>query len=228
MARILLLRHGETDWNRVDRIQGWGNISLNDRGRKQARAAAEFLADQYPDLDRLLSSDLPRATETATAITSIDAFGHLEVEYDPVWRERKFGVYQGQAGDRFFEENPEFAVLDGPEDAKHNVPEEGESYVAFRERVSSAWEDLRMETDDTALVVTHSGVIRAIIAAVEGAIIENVFLEYDVANASITEILVDGEPRIDGVNRVTHLPSSQSPASQSPPREKTRSPREKD
>jgi len=208
MSRVLLLRHGETDWNRVDRIQGWGDISLNARGQKQAQAAAEFLADRYPGLDRLLSSDLPRAAETARAVASCGAFAHLDIEYDPVWRERDFGVYQGYEGDTFFEENPEFAMLDGHDDAKQNVPEDGESYVAFRERVRSAWTDLRVDADETALIVTHGGVIRAIIAAIEGSVIENVFAEYDVENGSITEIVVDGEPTLDAVNHVGHLSSS--------------------
>lgn len=207
MGRILLLRHGETDWNRIDRIQGWGDISLNARGRKQARAAAQFLADRYPDLDRLVSSDLPRAIETANAVALREAFEHLEIEYESLWRERDFGIYQGQEGDQFFEENPEFAMLDGHDSAKQNVPEEGESYVEFRERVCSAWADLAAEVEGTVLVVTHSGVIRAIIAAIEDEIIEDVFYEYDVENGSITEVVVDGEPRLDGVNHVGHLSS---------------------
>ena len=208
MARILLLRHGETDWNRVDRIQGWADVSLNARGRSQAHEAAEFLADQHPGLDRLLSSDLPRAAETAAAVASTDTFAHLTVERDAAWRERDFGVYQGQAGDAFFEENPEFAVLDGQDGAKHNVPEDGESYVTFRDRVRSAWGDLQPAPDDSVLVVTHSGVIRAIIAAVEGEPIENVFTTYDVDNGSITEIVVDGEPRVARINHVEHLSSA--------------------
>ncbi len=209
MDRILLLRHGETDWNRIDRIQGWGDVSLNPCGRTQARAAAQFLAEQYPNLDRLLSSDLSRAAETAKIVASTEAFADLDIEYDRSWRERDFGVYQGQEGDRFFEENPEFAMLDGDDDAKRNVPEDGESYVAFRERIRAAWNDLRTEVDGTVLVVTHSGVIMAVIAAVEDAIIENVFYEYDVGNGSITEVDVDGKPRLDGVNHVDHLSSSQ-------------------
>jgi probable phosphoglycerate mutase len=208
MGRILLLRHGETDWNRIDRIQGWGDISLNPRGREQARAAAQFLAKQHPDLDRLISSDLSRAAETAKLVASTEAFADLDIEYDRGWRERDFGVYQGLEGDRFFQENPEFAMLDGEEGAKQNVPEDGESYVAFRERVCAAWDDLQAEVDGTVLVVTHSGVIRAIIAAIEDAIIENVFYEYDVENGSITEVDVGDEPRLDGVNHIGHLSSS--------------------
>lgn len=204
MGRILLLRHGETDWNRVDRIQGWGDIALNERGRKQARVAGQFLANRYPDTDRIVSSDLPRAAETADAVVSTPTFGTLDVEHDAQWRERDFGVYEGHRGDRFFEENPEFAVIDGLEGAKRNVPEDGESFVGFRERVLDGWSELR-STDETVLLVTHSGVIRTVIAAIEGVGIEHALLEYDVENGSITEVAVEGRVRLDTVNQVGHL-----------------------
>jgi broad specificity phosphatase PhoE len=204
MGRILLLRHGETDWNRVDRIQGWGDISLNERGRKEARAAAQCLANRYPDVERLVSSDLPRAAETAEAVVSTPPFGDLDVEYDLQWRERDFGVYQGHSGDRFFEENPEFAVIDGLEGAKRNVPEDGESFVEFRERVLDGWSDVR-STDGTVVVVTHSGAIRAVIAEIEDTGIEHALVEYDVENGSLTEVVVEDEVQLDTVNRVGHL-----------------------
>ncbi|MEF8850888.1 MAG: histidine phosphatase family protein [Haloarculaceae archaeon] len=208
MGRILLLRHGETDWNRVDRIQGWGDISLNERGRTQARAAGQFLATRYPDIDRVVSSDLPRAAETADAVVSTPTFGDLDVEYDTQWRERDFGVYQGHRGDRFFEENPEFAVIDGLEGAKRNVPEGGESYVEFRERVLGGWSEVR-SADGSVLLVTHSGAIRTVIAAIEDVGIEHALLEYDVENGSITEAIAEDRVRLDTVNRVGHLSPAQ-------------------
>lgn len=208
MGRILLLRHGETDWNRVDRIQGWGDISLNERGLQQARAASQFLADHYPDLDRLVSSDLPRTVETAEAIASTPAFEHLDVEYDERWRERNFGVYEGHRGDQFFEEYPEYAVIDGVEDAKRNCPEDGESYVDFRDRVLESWSELRT-TDETVLLVTHSGAIRTVIAAVEGIDVKRALLDYEVENGSITEVVVEDQPQLDTVNRVAHLSAEQ-------------------
>lgn len=204
MGRIVLLRHGETDWNRVDRIQGWGDISLNERGREQARAASEFLARQYPDVDRVLSSDLPRAAETAEVVVSTQAFADLDVEYDPRLRERDFGVYEGQHGDQFFEDNPEFAVVDGLEGAKRNVPEGGESYVEFRDRVLESWAELQ-RADGTVLLVTHSGVIRTVVAAIEDIGIERALIEYDVDNGSLTEVVVEDRERLDAVNRVGHL-----------------------
>lgn len=208
MGRILLLRHGETDWNRIDRIQGWGDISLNERGRKQARAAGQFLANQYPNIDRVVSSDLPRAAETANNVVSTPTFGDLDVEFNAQWRERNFGVYEGHSGDGFFEENPEFAVIDGLDGAKHNVPEDGESFVEFRERVLDGWSEMR-RTDETVLLVTHSGVIRTIIAAIEAVGIEHALIEYDVENGSITEVVVEDDVQLDTVNRIRHLSPSQ-------------------
>lgn len=208
MGRILLLRHGETDWNRVDRIQGWHDISLNDRGRKQAAAASRFIAERYPDLDRVISSDLPRAAETAKAVISAPEFEDLEIVYDSSWRERDFGVYEGDLGDQFFEENPEFAVIDGLDGAKRNVPDEGESYVQFRNRVLNGWTELQA-AEETTLLVTHSGVIRATITAIEDIDIERALLEYDIDNGSITEVVVDDQPRLDTVNRADHLSPSQ-------------------
>jgi broad specificity phosphatase PhoE len=203
MGQILLLRHGETDWNRTDRIQGWRDISLNDRGRQQARVTAQFLAD-YPDLDRVVASDLSRAAETAETVVSAPAFEGLDIEYDACWRERDFGIYEGHRGDRFFEENPEFAVIDGHEDAKRNVPEDGESYVQFRERVIDGLSELRT-TDQTVLLVTHSGVIRTVIAAIEDIGIDRALLEYDIDNGSITEVVAGDDLRLDAVNRADHL-----------------------
>lgn len=207
MGRILLLRHGETEWNRVDRIQGWRDISLNDRGRSQSRAASQFLAEHYPGLDRILASDLPRTAETAEAVISDPTFEHLDIKYDTRWRERDFGIYEGDRGDQFFEENPEFAVIDGLEGAKRNVPEEGESYVQFKDRVLDAWSEL-LRTDEMVLVVTHSGAIKTVIAAIESIDIDRALLEYDVDNGSITEVVVGDDMRLDAVNRVEYLSPS--------------------
>lgn len=208
MKRVLLLRHGETDWNRADRIQGWEDIPLNDRGRRQAHAAAQFLAAEHSDIGRLISSDLLRATETAEVVTSFPVFEDLEIECSRAWRERDFGVHQGQAGNKFFDENPDFAILDGHDSAKENIPEEGESYIAFRERVRAAWDQPWADDSQLVLVVTHSGVIREIIALIEAVSIEEVFDDYGIATGSITEIALGEDPRLVEVN---HVPPISSP-----------------
>lgn len=63
---LLLVRHGETTWNRDGVIQGWADSSLTDRGRRQARAVGRRLAGE--GVDRLVASDLQRARETAAVL----------------------------------------------------------------------------------------------------------------------------------------------------------------
>ncbi|MFC7197079.1 histidine phosphatase family protein [Halosimplex aquaticum] len=62
-ATLLLVRHGQTTWNRDGRIQGWADSTLTERGREQARALGSHLSAEY-DVDRLVASDLRRTRET--------------------------------------------------------------------------------------------------------------------------------------------------------------------
>ena len=124
--RILLVRHGETDWNREGRLQGWGPTPLNDRGREQARRVGEALATEY-DIDRIVASDSFRTRETTEHIR--DAGIEPEPTFDPAWRERGLGVYQGftraELNDRF----PAFA-MDAGALSLQEEPEGGET-VAY-------------------------------------------------------------------------------------------------
>jgi broad specificity phosphatase PhoE len=90
MTRLILWRHGNTDSNAADRVQGQADTSLNDVGRAQAAAAAPFLAALRPDV--IVSSDLSRALDTARCLGELTG---LPVTTDPRLRERYFGVWQG-------------------------------------------------------------------------------------------------------------------------------------
>lgn len=89
-TRILLVRHGETDWNAAGRIQGHSDTPLNAAGRLQARRAAQRLARE--PIRALYSSDLARAFETATIIGV--PLG-LTVVVSPQLRERRYGEWEG-------------------------------------------------------------------------------------------------------------------------------------
>lgn len=94
MTEIWFIRHGETDWNRQRRLQGWQDIPLNESGREQARLLAERLRDtasEHP-FAALYSSDLKRAHDTAA---SLSAALQLRVRTEPGIRERGFGVLEG-------------------------------------------------------------------------------------------------------------------------------------
>ncbi|MDI1465621.1 histidine phosphatase family protein [Catellatospora sp. KI3] len=89
MTRIILWRHGNTDYNAEGRVQGQQDAPLNDKGRAQAAAAAPALARRGPA--RLVTSDLSRAAHTAAALAQLTG---LVPERDPRLRERGFGHWE--------------------------------------------------------------------------------------------------------------------------------------
>ena len=95
MTDLILLRHGETEWNRERRIQGLSDIPLNETGRRQAREAAARLKTELADAAPVVvvSSDLSRAVETATIIS--DALGVDPPREYPGLRERGYGEAEG-------------------------------------------------------------------------------------------------------------------------------------
>ena len=100
-TRLVLLRHGQTEWNSLGRAQGHADISLDAIGHAQAAAAAPYLAAMRPV--RLWSSDLARARETAAYVAGAAS---LEVELDPRLREYDVGVRSGLTTAEFEERHP--------------------------------------------------------------------------------------------------------------------------
>jgi probable phosphoglycerate mutase len=89
-TRLIVWRHGNTDWNRTRRFQGQSDTPLNEVGREQAAQAARLLAGLAPDA--IVSSDLSRAADTAAVLGDLTG---LPVRHDPRLRERYFGQWQG-------------------------------------------------------------------------------------------------------------------------------------
>jgi broad specificity phosphatase PhoE len=161
MTTLLLVRHGETDWNRVGRWQGGSDTQLNDLGREQARA----LADQLDgDIDVVYSSDLARARETAEIVAA--KLG-LEVRLDPRLRERGFGGWEGltttEIEDRFGDAHRRWLAGEGA------GADDAETFEDFSARVNHFLADLvRLHPDDEVLVISHGGSIRVIHALAAG------------------------------------------------------------
>ena len=160
MTKILLVRHGETDWNRERRFQGHADPPLNDAGREQARALAERLAGEQ--IDAVYSSDLRRARETAAILAAPHG---LEVVAVRELREIDVGSWQGLSWPEIEELFPRARALarDG-----HGW-ERGETYEQLGERIVRALGDIAARhPGQRVLVVGHGGTVRATRAFVEG------------------------------------------------------------
>jgi 2,3-bisphosphoglycerate-dependent phosphoglycerate mutase len=161
VATILLVRHGETDWNRERRWQGHADRPLNETGRAQARALAEELADDPPDA--VYSSDLGRASETAQIVA--DRLG-LAVTFDPRLREVDVGEWSGMTAAE--------VELSFPEAMRRRLEggtgwERGERYEEMAERVVAALHDIAAAETGRVLVVSHGGAMRAVWHACGGS-----------------------------------------------------------
>jgi len=190
MSTLVLVRHGEMMWNRKQRVQGWAAVGLTDRGHRQAAALADRVADRYA-VDRVVSSDLRRTLETARPLAR--AVG-CEPTTDRRWRERDFGVLQGLSYGELFVGHPEFTLTEVGYAAAQATPERGESLLDQRERVLDAATDLvaDIDTDETAVVVTHGGPLYLLLGWVKGFDIVATIMEQEQGNCAINEIAVDG------------------------------------
>lgn len=148
-TRVLLVRHGQSTWNAEQRWQGQADPPLSTLGEHQARAAADAVAALAPR--RVLASDLARARRTAELL----APEGIEIETDPVWRERRAGEWTGLTRVEIEAQFPGWLE----EDRRPPGFEDDESLLA---RVLPAIERLLLEPPHdggTILVVTHGGVI---------------------------------------------------------------------
>jgi len=160
VTTLLLVRHGETDWNREGRWQGHSDTHLNESGRAQA----ERVARELDGLDVVYSSDLARARETAEIIA---ARSGLPVRFDMRLRERSFGAWEGLTADEiesdFRDAHLRWLAGEGP------GADDAEPFDAFGQRVREALgEILERHPDETVLVVAHGGTIRVIHALAGG------------------------------------------------------------
>lgn len=157
MTTFLLVRHGETDWNRQRRFQGHADPPLNERGRSQARELAAVLAGE--DLRAVYASPLRRASETAGIVAR--ALG-LEVRLDRRLMEIDVGSWSGLTRTEIEERFPQaFARWR----AGGRGWDAGETYGQLTERVLEALHEIAaLHPGESVLVVGHGGTVRSVLA----------------------------------------------------------------
>jgi broad specificity phosphatase PhoE len=158
MRQLSLIRHGLTEWNSSGKFQGHTDIPLSAEGRKQARTLAKYLKKTDLVVDRVYSSPLARALETAAIV-----FPEHEVCADERLKELNFGVFEGQTQAK--NERHEAWVDWFADPFKRQAPG-GESYEELRERAVDWLESLPQLPHIVA--VTHSGTIQMLVSHVLG------------------------------------------------------------
>ncbi len=195
MARLLLLRHGETALNAARIVQP-ADTPLSPRGLAQAEALARRLARQPPAA--LWSSDLPRAAQTAMAVAASTG---IPVLSEPLLRERDFGALRGRPYDALG-----FDPL-----TLREAPPDGESVAAFEERIDRVWAKAlaaALALPGALALVTHGLVIRSLLAR-RVALPDGQALPARIGNTSVS-VVVAMPPRATLVDCTAHLEGAHS------------------
>ena len=155
MTELIVIRHGETDWNRQHRFQGQIDVPLNDAGLAQADRLARRLADER--IDVLVCSDLQRARCTAEPLLQ---FRSLAPAVDALWREQGFGVLEGLDVPTIRSQHGALWNQWVRHEADYALPQGGESNTAFHARVMRALQVLvAAHAGRRVAVITHGGVL---------------------------------------------------------------------
>lgn len=163
MTRLLLIRHGQTDWNLEGRYQGQSDPPLNRAGRRQAAAVARQLADQ--PIEAIYASDLERAAETARIIAAATG---LEVCLRRELREINQGEWEGMLfGDIQTRYNELWEAR--RHDPTHARPPGGESVAELAERIWGMLDEIACaHPDGRVAVVSHGLALAAVLCRVRG------------------------------------------------------------
>ncbi len=206
--RLLLARHGTTDWNARHVWQGHRDIPLNDLGRAQARTLAERLAAEQ--IDALWTSDLSRATETAEIVGA-------RIGLDPCvtagLREIDVGAWEGLSFADVERTEPEtVAALARGEDLPRGGT--GERIAEFQNRVVAALDEAAATAPNgTLLLVVHGGLIKALVAYLLEIPTRNIGRLTAGQNASLSEIRFSAAgPQLVRLNESHHADAVAGPA----------------
>lgn len=151
--KLYFVRHGETDWNIVSRMQGYSDVPLNQHGIKQAESLREKIREQELSFDVCYSSPLKRALKTAEIITD----GRMKIVQDVLLKERCFGEYEGQI--LYSWDDLEEDVFD--ETINSNI-HQIEPILEFQQRAGEFLKKVKAANDAQAkiLIVASNGIIK--------------------------------------------------------------------
>ena len=198
---LFILRHGESAWNRENRVQGRKDPGLSDEGKRQAEAAGKRLKKEKISI--VYSSNLKRCAQTARIIARRTG---AEIKFEPDIQEIILGVWQGKTIDEVKRLYPRSYAAWLKDPSKARIPG-WEGVPKFRKRVNRAFRSI-LEKNPVAnvCVVTHWGVIAAHLAKTLDADFDRIFQRVRVDNCGISKIsYLNGKAVIQCINVTRHL-----------------------
>ncbi|MCY6488923.1 histidine phosphatase family protein [Leptolyngbya sp. GGD] len=204
-ARLLLVRHGETEWNRQGRFQGQIDVPLNDNGRGQASQAGEFL--KSVSIDSAVSSSMARPKETAELILKHHPDIDLKLRDD--LREISHGLWEGKFESEIEADYP--GLLEQWQSRPETVQmPEGENLQQVWDRAIAGWNEIvkNAQPGETILVVAHDAINKAILCYISGLTTAS-FWNFKQGNGAVSVIDYpkgnDATPLLMAMNITTHL-----------------------
>ncbi len=158
VKRVVFMRPGETEWNKIGRWQGHVEVPLNEQGRVQVQRLAQFVRPL--GFKAIYSSDLRRAKDTADIIAA--ACG-LQPRYDPRLRERHMGEWQGLTLSEIQSWYPDSYARMQADPNGFQIPG-GESRKQVTERVRAAFEDIILRGGEIIGIISHATALRLLLA----------------------------------------------------------------
>lgn len=200
MARIVLIRHGQTEWNREERFRGRVDIDLDEMGFRQAEAAAQRIAQW--EVAAIYSSPLKRALATAGIIAK-----RLGLSVEPLdgINDMDFGVWQGLSVSEVREKYPELFDLWRYSPQRLKIPG-GESLEDVQNRVDATINDLAARHEnETVALVTHRVVCKVLLCHLLGLDNSHFWQIAQDATAINTFEVRGGIPTVRLINDTCHL-----------------------
>ena len=198
-TEIILIRHGETEWNSQQRMQGHSNSDLSSVGQAQIQALGQWMKNV--PFDHIYSSDSLRAKQTAEAITQFS--GH-ELKIDLRLREKNLGVFEGLTSEEARERHPEVFRLFKTAGSKY-VIDEGESTQQLQDRALEIVDEIRIKhPEERVLLVTHGGFIRVVMKHSLGLSLETP-TRFLIRNTGVFRLVWEDKWIVSQMGGVTHL-----------------------
>jgi probable phosphoglycerate mutase len=198
-TEIIFIRHGETEWNSQQRMQGHSNSDLSSVGQAQIQALGQWMKNV--PFDHIYSSDSLRAKQTAEAITQFS--GH-ELKIDLRLREKNLGVFEGLTSEEARERHPEVFSLFKTAGSKY-VIDEGESTQQLQDRALEIVDEIRIKhLEERVLLVTHGGLIRVVMKHSLGLSLETP-TRFLIRNTGVFRLVWEDKWIVSQMGGVSHL-----------------------